>query len=71
MRGDYLYYEEKIDITPEEKDAKAARRYFADVKSIVIHSAHLRVIELARRLTHSPISLHQYDARIVHPSRMD
>ncbi|KAJ3557553.1 hypothetical protein NM688_g1412 [Phlebia brevispora] len=26
MRGDYLYYEEKIDITPEEKDAKAARR---------------------------------------------
>ena len=26
MRGDYLYYEEKIEITPEEKDAKAARR---------------------------------------------
>ncbi|THG99342.1 hypothetical protein EW026_g2978 [Hermanssonia centrifuga] len=27
MRGDYLFYEEKIEITPEEKDAKAARRY--------------------------------------------
>ena len=27
MRGDYLYYEEKIEVTPEEKDAKAARRY--------------------------------------------
>ena len=26
MRGDYLFYEEKIEITPEEKDAKAARR---------------------------------------------
>ncbi|GJE89113.1 Gti1/Pac2 family-domain-containing protein [Phanerochaete sordida] len=26
MRGDYLFYEEKIDITPEERDAKAARR---------------------------------------------
>ena len=27
MRGDYLYYEEKIEITAEEKDAKAARRF--------------------------------------------
>lgn len=26
MRGDYLFYEEKVEITPEEKDAKAARR---------------------------------------------
>ncbi|KAI0764135.1 Gti1/Pac2 family-domain-containing protein [Irpex lacteus] len=26
MRGDYLFYEEKIEITPEERDAKAARR---------------------------------------------
>ncbi|OCH89382.1 hypothetical protein OBBRIDRAFT_813202 [Obba rivulosa] len=26
MRGDYLYYEEKIETTPEEKEAKAARR---------------------------------------------
>lgn len=66
-----MYYEEKIDITPEEKDAKAARRYFADMKAIVLHSAHSRVIELAKRLTHSPISLHRYGARIVHPSRMD
>lgn len=27
MRGDYLFYEEKIETTPEEKAAKAARRY--------------------------------------------
>jgi hypothetical protein len=27
MRGDYLFYEEKIETTQEEKDAKAARRY--------------------------------------------
>ena len=27
MRGDYLFYEEKIETTPEEKEAKAARRY--------------------------------------------
>ncbi|KAK7050528.1 Gti1/Pac2 family-domain-containing protein [Favolaschia claudopus] len=26
MRGDYLFYEEKIETTPEEKQAKAARR---------------------------------------------
>lgn len=27
MRGDYLFYEEKIETTQEERDAKAARRY--------------------------------------------
>ena len=27
MRGDYLFYEEKIETTPEEKEAKAARRF--------------------------------------------
>jgi len=26
MRGDYLFYEEKIETTQEERDAKAARR---------------------------------------------
>ncbi|KAK7677859.1 hypothetical protein QCA50_019171 [Cerrena zonata] len=26
MRGDYLFYEEKIETTPEEREAKAARR---------------------------------------------
>ncbi|KAG5220237.1 cAMP-independent regulatory protein [Salix suchowensis] len=26
MRGDYLYYEEKVETTQDEKDAKAARR---------------------------------------------
>ncbi|KAK1222749.1 hypothetical protein PQX77_014389 [Marasmius sp. AFHP31] len=26
MRGDYLFYEEKVETTQEEKDAKAARR---------------------------------------------
>ncbi|KAF8634730.1 hypothetical protein AX15_000744 [Amanita polypyramis BW_CC] len=29
MRGDYLFYEEKIETTQEERDAKAARRYVA------------------------------------------
>lgn len=27
MRGDYLFYEEKMEPTQEEKDAKAALRY--------------------------------------------
>lgn len=27
MRGDYLFYEEKIETTQEERDAKAARRF--------------------------------------------
>lgn len=27
MRGDFLFYEEKIETTIEEKEAKAARRY--------------------------------------------
>ena len=35
MRGDYLYYEEKIEITPEEKDAKAARRCVHTRSSLV------------------------------------
>jgi len=26
MRGDHLFYEEKIEMTQEERDAKAARR---------------------------------------------
>ena len=26
MRGDYLFYEEKIETTQDERDAKAARR---------------------------------------------
>lgn len=27
MRGDYLFYEEKVETTQEERDAKAARRF--------------------------------------------
>ena len=27
MRGDYLFYEEKLEATQEERDIKAARRY--------------------------------------------
>lgn len=27
MRGDYLFYEEKMETTQEEKDAKAALRF--------------------------------------------
>lgn len=27
MRGDYLFYDEKVETTQEERDAKAARRY--------------------------------------------
>jgi len=26
MRGDYLFYEEKVETTKEERDVKAARR---------------------------------------------
>ena len=29
MRGDFLFYEEKVDTTQEERDIKAARRYAA------------------------------------------
>jgi len=37
MRGDFLFYEEKIETTQEERDAKAARRAFKalDPKAIV------------------------------------
>lgn len=27
MKGDYLFYEEKVETTQEEKEAKAARRF--------------------------------------------
>ncbi|TCD62463.1 hypothetical protein EIP91_006833 [Steccherinum ochraceum] len=37
MRGDYLFYEEKVETTPEEKEAKAARRLVA---SILLHVKH-------------------------------
>jgi hypothetical protein len=33
MRGDYLFYEEKIETTQEERDAKAARRYVHTLSS--------------------------------------
>lgn len=29
MRGNYLFYEEKMETTQEEKDAKAALRYLS------------------------------------------
>jgi hypothetical protein len=29
MRGDYLFYEEKLEATQEERDLKAARRWVA------------------------------------------
>jgi hypothetical protein len=35
MRGDYLYYEEKIETTQEEKEAKAARRFVQMLHSSV------------------------------------
>ena len=44
MRGDYLYYEEKIEITPEEKDAKAARRY-ANSPLVSRFTLHLAIIQ--------------------------
>lgn len=33
MRGDYLFYEEKVETTQEEKDAKAARRQVSSSSS--------------------------------------
>lgn len=41
MRGDYLYYEEKIETTQEEKDAKAARRFvwMSTLLSLVINGS--------------------------------
>lgn len=33
MKGEYLFYEEKVETTEEEKQAKAARRY---INSLVI-----------------------------------
>lgn len=43
MRGDYLFYEEKVATTQDEKDAKAARRYIITLDSRVGHfSYHAR-----------------------------
>ncbi|CDO74645.1 hypothetical protein BN946_scf184944.g4 [Trametes cinnabarina] len=42
MRGDYLFYEEKIETTPEEKEAKAARRARRTLDPFAVPPAPIR-----------------------------
>lgn len=64
MRGDYLFYEEKVETTQEEKDAKAARR------SVIpcILKNDIEYLFLLSELVEPPIPRHssqrQPDARI-------
>ena len=52
MRGDYLFYEEKVETTQEERDAKAARRYPLFVTLPCHLSANLPLVaNRARRAT--------------------
>lgn len=37
MKGDYLFYEEKVETTQEEKEAKAARRFVARLLHLLRH----------------------------------
>jgi hypothetical protein len=41
MRGDYLFYEEKVETTQEEREVKAARRYVRLITACAHISAHL------------------------------
>lgn len=52
MRGDYLFYEEKMETTQEEKDAKAALRY-QYLSSTIQHYTYWRSTEPGGRLIHS------------------
>lgn len=40
MRGDYLFYEEKLEATQEERDLKAARRWVAFLPCVALPSDH-------------------------------
>lgn len=50
MRGDYLFYEEKVETTQEEKDAKAARRY-VNTHNKISYSLTIYVGYRARRVS--------------------
>ena len=54
MRGDYLFYEEKIETTPEEKEAKAARRSVDTLLSRAILTLNVSELERNGRLIPSP-----------------
>ena len=54
MRGDYLFYEEKIETTPEEKEAKAARRSVDTLLSRAILTLNISELERNGRLIPSP-----------------
>jgi hypothetical protein len=69
MRGDYLFYEEKIETTHEEKQAKAARRY------VVSHSwAHFLFTSAcisASKASDLPVPLPAPPKRKDRPSKID
>ena len=63
MRGDYLFYEEKIETTPEEKEAKAARRCVTISFSLIKNPLTLHT-GLGGHWTHFPINQLPPDAKI-------
>ena len=44
MRGDYLFYEEKLEATQEERDLKAARRWVAFPPPLLVLLRHLTIV---------------------------
>jgi hypothetical protein len=69
MRGDYLFYEEKIETTLEEKQAKAARRFVHDPFTPNFCS-HPRILALAKLLTAPKYFPLRPRERTAHPKSM-
>jgi hypothetical protein len=51
MRGDYLFYEEKIETTQEEREAKAARRFVTNIMGLTRGSRAIGYPGLEEHLT--------------------
>jgi len=72
MRGDYLFYEEKLEATQEERDVKAARRcvtLVAPPLTLFFDDVYIH-IERGAPSTHSLFHLSLIDAKIGHRSQM-
>lgn len=70
MRGDYLFYEEKVETTQEERDAKAARRYVCAQRALLAVHLMLFLPELAEPQIPQPSCQCPLDEKTALPSPM-
>jgi hypothetical protein len=69
MRGEYLFYEEKIETTHEEKQAKAIRRFVLPAPSVKFYS-HPRTVS-ASKASEAMVNVPAPPKRKDRPSKVD